>query len=114
VAAPPGQITTSPAAQSVMSQFWVPAVSAGQWTKQVPSQLAWQGPAAQVKSQVDSGPQVHVPLAHVPLHEKLLPSQVTWHGGASHWKAQVLPVLQVQPPLAHAPLHDGLSPSQLT
>jgi hypothetical protein len=77
VADPFGQMTTSPAAHWVMSQFWVPAVPSGHSTKQVPSQVAWQGPAAQTKLQVDSGPQAHVPLAQVPLQEKLLPSQVT-------------------------------------
>jgi len=77
VAAPPGHTTTSPSWQDVMSQFCVPAVSDGHVTTQSPSQVAWQGPEAQVKLHVLPSPQVQLPFAQVPLHDGLSPSQAT-------------------------------------
>jgi hypothetical protein len=78
VAFPPGQMTGGPAAQSTMSQAWVPAKPAGHKTTHCApaAQVEWQGEAEQVNVQVLPAPQTHWPLAHVPLHW-VLAAQVT-------------------------------------
>jgi hypothetical protein len=108
-------MTGAPAAHETMSQPWVPASAAGQCTTQLApaAQLVWQGEAAQVKLQWLSSPQVHWPLAQVPL-QVVCGSHVTWQGGAWQVKLQWLPVPQVQVPLAQTAWQLGLSPSQVT
>ena len=59
-----------------------------------------------------SSPQLHWPLAQVPL-QVVCAAHVTWQGGAWHAKLQWLPLPQVQVPLAQTAWQLGLSPSQV-
>jgi hypothetical protein len=77
-----------------------------------PSQFTWHGPFEHLNAQLPPGPQLQLPLAHVPLHES--PLQSTWQGDALHENSQSLPLPHVHSPLPHAPLHSSLFPSQST
>jgi hypothetical protein len=111
---PLGQMTGAPAAQSTMSQPWVPASAAGQWTTQraPAAQVVWHGDARQVNVQALPESQTHCPLAHVPV-QLLFGSQVTWQGGALQVKSHALPLPQVQVPFAHTAWHSLLFPSHV-
>lgn len=101
-ASPSGQTTGSPAAHDGISQFWVPAVPAGQSTTQTEPawQVVWQGPLWQAKWHVLPGPQVHSPFAHTPSHRAFDPTHMTWHGGAPQENVHDAPSSHVHDPFA--------------